>query len=156
MDAIVFRMAGAPKGKGRPRARVQIPKSGAAPFAQLYTDDATRKYEASAKRVAVAAMGDVEPFTGALSVSIRFRLPLPKSMSKRDRAAALSGERAYLGHIDIDNMAKSILDACNGVCWIDDAQIVRLFLTKTAAEKPGIDVRVEPLEPQDIEARAVA
>lgn len=140
---LTFSMAGAPRGKGRPRTTVR------GGFARVYTDPKTRTYESSVKGLARKAMGEREPFVGALSVSIRFRLELPKSMTKRDRAAALAGERAYLGRTDLDNLAKAILDGCNGVCWVDDAQIVRLFLTKVGTDKPGVDVKVEPLEPQD-------
>lgn len=149
MDALTFSMAGAPRGKGRPRTRVHRPKNGGAPFAQIYTDDATRQYEASVRKLAAAAMDGRPPFDGALSVSLRFRLQPAKSMPKRDRAPILAGEQPYFGLYDADNLAKSILDGCNGVCWGDDRQITRLFVTKIAADRPGVDVRVEPLEPQE-------
>ena len=147
MDALTFSMSGTPRPKGRPRARVQ--KGRGAPFAQLYTDPVTRAYEASVKRLAEKAMGDLAPFNGALSVSLRFRLPVAKSVPKRDLAPILAGEQPYFGRHDIDNLAKAILDSCNGVCWADDRQITRLFVTKIAADRPGVDVRIEPLEPQE-------
>lgn len=143
MGALVFSMNGEPRGKGRPRTSVR------GGFARVYTDAATRKYEASVRRVAEAAMGARPPMDGALSVSLRFRLSPPKSMTKRERAAVLAGEQPYLGRIDLDNGAKAILDAMNGVAFHDDRQIVRLFLTKGAAEMAGVDVRIEPLEPQE-------
>lgn len=31
---------------------------------------------------------------------------------------------------DIDNLAKAVLDACNGVLWIDDSQITELHAYK--------------------------
>lgn len=132
-------MSGAPRGKGRPRATVR------GGFARLYTDKLTREYETSVKRLALVAMRGRKRFEGPLSVSIRFRLEPPKSMTKSERAAALSGEEAYTGRFDLDNLAKSILDGCNGACWHDDVQIVRLFLTKSAATNPGVDIRIEPL-----------
>ena len=49
---------------------------------------------------------------------------------------------------DTSNMVKAIEDAMNGVAFVDDAQIVRLFATKLYAEVPGVDVRVEAFEPQ--------
>ena len=39
--------------------------------------------------------------------------------------------------------------AFNGIVWRDDVQITRLFITKTAAEQPGVDVRIEALAPQE-------
>lgn len=142
MDALVFSMAGNPRGKGRPRATAR------GGFARVYTDPKTRAYEASAKGLAAAAMAGRQPFTGALSVSMRFRIPVPKSTTKRDRAAILAGERPYFGAYDLDNCVKAISDSMNGIVFADDKQIVRLFATKIASDKPGVDVRVEPLEPQ--------
>lgn len=138
-SALTFSATGEPRGKGRPRATAR------GGFARMYTDEKTRKYESSIRKIAAAAMEGIKPFNGPLSVSVRLRLQPPASMSKRQRAAVLAGEQPYLGRIDCDNGAKAILDACNGVIWIDDKQIVRLWVTKVAAEKPGIDVRVEPL-----------
>ena len=85
------------------------------------------------------------PFDGPLSVSLRFRLAPPKSMSKRDRARVLAGDEAYVGRYDVDNMAKSILDAMNNIIYTDDVNIMRLWAEKVASDRPGVDVRVEPL-----------
>lgn len=135
-EPVAFSVGGAPRGKGRPRATVQ------GGFARFYTDDKTRRYEAGIAKVAKLAMVGREPFSGPLSVSLRFRLQPPKSMTKHERAAILAGEEAYMGRIDIDNAVKAICDAVNGICWVDDVQIVRLFATKAAAERPGIDIKI--------------
>jgi len=144
VDALTFSMSGAPRGKGRPRAAVR------GQHATIYTDANTRKYEASVARLAKMAMNGQDPFTGALSVSLRFRIQPPKSMPKRERAAVLAGEQAYAGRFDIDNLAKSVLDACNSICFVDDKQVMRLFSVKVASERPGVDVKIMPLEPQGI------
>ncbi len=46
---------------------------------------------------------------------------------------------------DVDNLAKGILDACNGVLWIDDAQITDLHITKNLAESPYVELSVEAI-----------
>lgn len=145
MSALVFSLSGQVRGKGRPRAAVR----GA--HATIYTDEKTRAYERAAATVARLAMAGRPPFEGPLSVSLRLRFAPPKSTTKARRARLLSGEEAYLGSIDVDNGAKALLDAFNGVCWGDDVQITRLWVTKVAAEKPGIDVRIEPLALQPSE-----
>lgn len=141
MTVLTFSMAGLPRGKGRPRTSVRggIPR--------VYTDAATRKYEASISKVAVGVMAGRRPLDGPLSVSVRLRLSPPISMSKRERARVLAGEQPYFGRVDVDNAAKAVLDALNGICWGDDNQIVRLFVTKIAAEMPGIDLRIEAYAP---------
>lgn len=141
-EALVFSCSGEPRGKGRPRATTQ------GGFARVFTDEKTRAYEKSVGVIGRAAMKGRKPFEGPLSVSLRFRLAVPASYSKRVRASMLAGETPYFGRNDVDNMAKAILDGLNGIAFADDVQVVRLWCTKVAAEKPGVDVRVEPLAPQ--------
>ncbi|MBQ7199369.1 MAG: RusA family crossover junction endodeoxyribonuclease [Selenomonadaceae bacterium] len=42
---------------------------------------------------------------------------------------------------DIDNLAKGILDACNGILWKDDSQIVQLEVVKRVTDsKPYLEI----------------
>ncbi len=43
---------------------------------------------------------------------------------------------------DIDNLAKAILDALNGICWQDDSQISELHVTKNLADEPRIEIEI--------------
>lgn len=43
---------------------------------------------------------------------------------------------------DCDNLAKGILDACNGVIWKDDSQIVDLHVAKLIADSEFITLEV--------------
>lgn len=143
MTTIAFSMAGDPVPKGRPRTRVR------GDFATIYTDTKTRKYEKSIADLAKQVMGRRKPLEGPLSVSMRFRMTLPASMSKRLRTAILSGDEPYSpAGGDLDNYLKAVADALNGVCFIDDKQIVRIFCTKVASERAGVDVKIEALSPQ--------
>ncbi|MFZ5669097.1 MAG: RusA family crossover junction endodeoxyribonuclease [Pseudomonadota bacterium] len=145
-EALVFSCTGNPRGKGRPRARIQRTRAG--DFAQLYTDEKTRAYEAGVARLARKAMKGRAPFIGPLSVSIRFRFKPAESLPKYKREALLAGEEAYFDVYDVDNLAKAVLDGMNKVAYGDDKQITRLFVTKVAAAKPGFDVQVIALSPQ--------
>lgn len=145
MAALVFSLNGEPRGKGRPRATVR------GGYASVYTDPKTRKYEASVRAAAASVMAGRDPFEGPLSVSLRFRMPIPKSATKRARAAMATGEIAHTSRPDLDNCQKAILDAMNGVVFCDDSQIVRSFTTKLYAELPGVDVRIEAFAPQPAE-----
>ena len=146
MTVLHLSFNGDPRGKGRPRTAVR------GRHATIYTDAKTRSYEASIKAIAKAYMASRNdggrPLEGPLSVSIRFRLAIPKSTPKWLTKKYLSGEEAYLGQFDLDNMTKALNDGLNGVCWIDDKQITRSFQEKIAAEVPGLDVRIEALTPQ--------
>ena len=142
MTVLTFSMVGIPRGKGTARAAVR------GRFATIYSDPKTRKYESSVAAVAKALMGERAPLEGPLSLSVRFRLPVPASTSKRARAAMLAGEMAPTKKPDLSNLLKAIEDGMNGIVFVDDAQIVRGFQTKIYAEQPGVDVRVEAYAPQ--------
>ena len=71
-----------------------------------------------------------QPWDGALSVSMILRLPRPKGASARKRPWPAVKP-------DLDNLAKGVLDAANGILWVDDAQIVQLSVEKQYGE-PGI------------------
>lgn len=142
MEPLVFSFTGNPRGKGTARAAVR------GRFATIYTDSKTRRYEGSVADVATEVMAGRPPIVGPVSMSVRFRLAIPKSVSKRLRAAMLAGEVAPTSKPDLSNMLKAIEDGMNKIVFLDDAQIVRGFQTKIYSDKPGVDVRVEAYEPQ--------
>lgn len=146
MTALVFSMAGSPRGQGRPRATAR------GGFATIYKDDKSRKYELSVARVAAVAMAGRAPLEGPLSVSLRFRMPIPASAPKRTKAAMAAGEIAPTTKPDLSNLMKAIEDGMNRVVFSDDSQIVRSFVTKVYSDRPGVDVRVEAFAPQGTSA----
>ena len=51
----------------------------------------------------------------------------------------------YVGEppwMDLDNLAKALLDAIKGYAFHDDAQVARLLVERQAAEREGIRIRV--------------
>lgn len=145
-NILVMSLVGQPKGWSR--AGHRIVKSGKRLFIQTYTPHAMRAYQDSIRKVARLAMGSRPPLVGPLSVSLRFRMPIPKSATKARRMAMAAGEIAHTSTPDKDNMTKAIYDALNKIVWRDDAQITRGFQSKIYAEQPGVDVRVEAYAPQ--------
>lgn len=49
------------------------------------------------------------------------------------------------GAHDVDNVAKAILDALDGVFWRDDRQVVRLISERFVGEANRIAVKITPL-----------
>lgn len=126
---IYFEVPGEVRGKGRPRTRV-IP--GSKPFATIYTDAATKKYEMAIANCAMQAKGaakwamvmDETP----LRLDVMAIIAIPKSRSKKLRAV-LDGQLA-LTKPDADNIIKSIADAIQGVLVADDKNIAIQTITK--------------------------
>lgn len=116
MSSVSFDVFGKVRGKGRPRFT-----SGGRP----YTPKATRDYERTIREAYENAPGrPPEPFSGPIAVSIMTYRQLPKSAQK----GVLSDPDTHKP--DIDNVAKIVLDALNGVAWEDDAQVVSLTASK--------------------------
>lgn len=139
MTTINFTVPGQPVAKARPRATTI---NGAA---RLYSPSKTREYEQQVAQAARGAMCKAPPLDRAVAVSLDIRLPVPESWSKTRRADALAGRVFATSKPDADNYAKAVLDGCNGVVFLDDAQVVRLTAQKRYAETPGVDVLVTAL-----------
>lgn len=110
---------------------------------RAYTPKRTKDYE---ERVLEAFRSSYQGFYPAFGkdapvrVGISVIQEIPKSWSKKKRAQAESGEICPLSRNgDIDNIAKSILDALNGFAYEDDCQVVRL----TVSKEYGADARAE-------------
>lgn len=109
---------------------------------RMYTPAEVRKWQDQAKLFAANQMHGRPPLQGGLIVSIKVFLPPPKSMSKRDRAAALTDMLRPITRPDCDNYSKAICDALNGIVWLDDAQIVSLHVGKYYGERPRVEIEV--------------
>jgi Holliday junction resolvase RusA-like endonuclease len=136
MMQIHFQVEGDPKGKGRPRF------SRVGSFTKVYTDKQTLTYEALIATFAKQAMGGTEPLKTPVSVFLYVRLPIPQSYSKKRREACLNGSELPCKKPDIDNIAKTFLDAMNGVIFVDDIQVIDLHVKKLYAAEAGVDVMV--------------
>ena len=84
-------------------------------------------YKDAVAEAARTAMAGAPPLTGAVEVQIRF-----------SRKFSVTSRRFG----DLDNLAKSVIDALNGVIWLDDAQIVKLELEKIQAPTTFLEVHI--------------
>ncbi|PZX07922.1 Holliday junction resolvase RusA-like endonuclease [Psychrobacillus insolitus] len=69
--------------------------------------------------------------------------PIPKSMSKKNRAYAISGALRPTKKPDLDNLVKGIKDGLSKVIWHDDAQIVEMTVRKFYSENPRAVVKID-------------
>ena len=132
---VIIELLGEPKGKGRPR----FTRAGT-----TYTPAATRSEENALRIMAQKAMRGRAPLEGALQVTVRAYMAVPRSWSGVQQRRALSGARRPVSRPDADNIVK-MLDALNRIVWRDDSQIVELTLSKIYSERPGTWIEVIPL-----------
>ena len=110
-----FTVPGKIAGKGRPRWH-----GGGRP----HTPPETVKAEQWVRLCALQA--GVTLIEGPVSLDLTAMCAIPTSWSKRKRAEALAGAAWAVRKPDIDNVAKLVGDALNGIAWADDAQIARI------------------------------
>jgi Holliday junction resolvase RusA-like endonuclease len=135
---IAFEIPGPPVGKGRPRA-FRMGNN-----VRMHTPEKTASYESMVKLAAHRAMKGAALLSFPVALSLVVLCPIPKSWSKRRQEAALAGTERPTTKPDADNVAKAIADACNGVVWVDDAQVVELSVSKRYSATPGVMVEVRP------------
>jgi len=139
MIQIMFTIYGEPVPKDRPRFSTR------GKFPVAYTPEKTKNYESDVGMMAKAAMGSSEPLEGALEAFIYVTFAVPASYSKKRTEACLNGTEKPIKKPDIDNVAKSVLDGCNGVIFVSDSQIVNLHITKTYGV-PHVEVLIRETE----------
>ena len=113
---------------------------------QAYTPKRTKDYE---ERVLNEFRSSYSGFYPAFGKDVPVRIcisviqEIPRSWSKKKRAQAESGEIVPLSRNgDVDNIAKSILDALNGFAYEDDCQVTTLMITKQYGVNPCAEVRL--------------
>lgn len=148
MSGLAFTIPGEARGKGRPRATVFKGKGDVPARARMYSDSKTVSYENLVKMAASQALGSRQPFDEPLAMIVTVRMVPPASDSGKKRAAKLAGSILPTKLPDLDNVVKAVLDGCNKVAFRDDALVVRLVAEKAYAERPGVDVMINPVQPR--------
>ena len=118
---ISFTVPGDPVAQ--PRHKVSI--RGKKPVAYIPDDHPIHGYKQAVQLAAKVAMAGQAPVAGPVLVTILFRFGRPKSHTK---AARLDDNHKQKP--DLDNLCKAVLDALNGVCWLDDSQACQIRASK--------------------------
>lgn len=131
MSTVNIHIPGKPIGKARPKFSRQ------GNFVKTYTPEKTVNYENWVKMCWMNS--GQEKMQGNIIAVIVARFMIPQSFSKKKRNEL--NEKPCPKKPDCDNIAKSILDALNGIAYDDDAQIVELSVSKVySANEEGVDL----------------
>lgn len=144
MKTVSFMVPGEPVAKGRPRFSVRKSKDGGA-YVSVRTPDKTVIYENQVKMEYRDQTGGFKfPDDAMLEIEIEAYFSIPKSASKKKRAAMLTGEIRPTKRPDADNVLKC-MDALNGIAFRDDSQIVRAVVDKFYDAAPRLIVTITEL-----------
>lgn len=70
-----------------------------------------------------AELANVQPLSGNVKVMLVFLL---KDRRRRD----------------LDNLSKAVLDALNGIAYLDDKQVTDLHIVKSLSKEPGVVIEI--------------
>jgi len=123
---IEFTVQGNPIPKGRPRVVLRQRPDGYRGHA--FTPPQTKAWERVVGWKARSVMDGREPLAGEIAVMLEFY---------RVNAVAC----------DLDNLAKAVMDALNGICYRDDRQIAEMHIVRFVDRKdPRVEIKIWPLE----------
>lgn len=139
-----FTVEGLPIGKQRPRATI------IGGHAKIYTPKKTVSYEALVRSSFLSKYrkGLQQITNGYVKVEINvyYQLEKPhfiKHGINSEGQKKLRGEILPTKKPDVDNIAKTILDALNGVIYRDDSQVVELVIKKSYIESlPYVGIKL--------------
>lgn len=137
----------APVPKARPRVAVRNGK------AHAFTPRRTERAEDQIRQVWLESGFGIQPGPCYVDVLVRLARPLGHFGSGRNAARLLPSAPRWPAVLpDVDNYAKTALDALRRVAFEDDGRIVRLYLAKVyagAGVAPGWRIGVFSLEGGD-------
>ncbi len=137
---ITFRVFGIPQTKGSAKGFVVPGKNGGRPRAIITNDNTKNKGWAQTVSAIAQQCRPLDGlWSGPVKVTLIFRMPIPKSLPKRQPAFMTKRP-------DIDKCTRSILDAIKGVIYSDDSQVVGLAVSKLYGTEPGVNVHVEQID----------
>lgn len=124
-----FTIEGEPRGKGRPRWDSRHHRT--------YTPDKTARYERMVRKAYLESGGTKHEADTCIAVIINAYFAVPKSYSKKRRQECIDQIDRPRKKPDVDNIAKIILDALNGIAYEDDSQVVESICRKYYSHSSG-------------------
>lgn len=138
---IQFIVVGIPKPQARPKVFHKTLKSGR-PFVHTYSPKSDWFNIVYSKALEEKEKLKIR-LSGALRLVLEFQMPIPKSMSKKQRAKTFFVSKRP----DLDNLTKCVMDAINQVgLWEDDSQVSILDASKVYGEEPKCIIKIMELK----------
>ena len=112
------------RGQGRPRF---------SRYSNAYKDKKDIEYERLIRECFLKEAKDFEPSDRPVEINIKANYKLAKNTPKYVREMLFYNDFNYVPQSkpDVDNIAKSVLDALNGIAYIDDKQVYSLTCNKS-------------------------
>lgn len=129
-----FEVEGKVIGKERPRVNMNT--------GMIYTPNKTKDYEALVQQSFRLKYPRYVELQGRIAIEITAYIKIPNSTSKANKEKMLLGEISPTKKPDIDNIAKSLLDAMNKFIFHDDNQVSKITIEKQYALEDKTKIKV--------------
>lgn len=142
MIKYVFEVPGTPMAWKRARATVRFG------HASRFEDKRQTSYKADIRSYLRKQCGKPVASPCPFTLMVQFDFPLLKgdytSKGKLGKhgQAKLNGEELMTKKPDLDNLVKMVMDALNGVVWLDDSQVWQIVASKGYSDKPKTTIRL--------------
>ena len=130
-----FEVEGKIVGKERPRVNMYT--------GMVYTPNRTKEYEFLVQQSFKVQNPNFEMLDGRVAIEVIAYMSIPKNTSKVKTQAMLDNQISPTKKPDIDNIAKSILDAMNKFVFKIDNQVSKISVEKRYGEKEKVYVKIE-------------
>jgi Holliday junction resolvase RusA-like endonuclease len=141
---VKFIVLGEPQGKGRPRFGARYSQAAGRAFVNVRTPEKTVAYENLVKIEYGMQTQNFRFEDGSqLDMRIMAYYGIPKSASKKKKAAMIEGRIRPTKKPDMDNVVKIIADSLNQIAYKDDTQIVDCQCRKFYGEEPRVEVMIQ-------------
>jgi len=127
---------------GDPVAQPRVKAVNRGGFTRVYTPTTAKPFKDAIRMIAMAHWRN-PPSDRPVAIEIDFYFARPKSMVWKTRPMP---SVVHTKKPDLDNLAKAVLDAMNGLVFGDDSQVWRLILSKHYASgdrEPHTAIRIE-------------
>ena len=138
---IELEIPGEPVGKQRPKVFPMRTRTGLI-IRRGVTPEKTVNYETLIRQLFAVKYPGFEPLGGPLALTVEAFLLIPKSASRKKKAAMAEGEIIPEKRPDFDNLAKTAADALQGVAFRNDSQIAEAVIRKRYSQVPRMRIAV--------------
>ena len=123
-------------GEPTPKARPRVTRYG------TYTPKKTAAYEKLVRQCWSSQSG--EKTDGAVSLTVKCYMPIPKSLSRKRRAELVG--KPHTKKPDLDNLIKAVADGINGFAYDDDSSVCEIVGVKLYSTEPRTEVEIRDFQ----------
>lgn len=138
MDSVAFHVSGVATPKG---SFTRMPNGAMLPAGSNESRKKIFNWRNDIRYAAIEAMGETQPWRGAVKIMVEFQLPYPKSSIRKYQF----GWWPNVKQPDVDKLLRMLFDALTGIVWVDDSQVTHVLCNKSYAwdDKPGAHIVVD-------------